>query len=387
MTLRQKIFDALTVLGLLAVTAGLLIYPSMSVSAAGEGVELCFNVLIPSLFPFFVISNLTVELGLADRLGRALSPVMEPLFNVGGACAPALLLGFIGGYPVGARTVIALYQSGRCSKAEAERMLAFCNNSGPAFIFGVVGAGIFSSSRVGLTLYLIHMAASVAVGLIFRSHGEREIRRVSGPRTAPLPFPAAFVKSVSSAFSGCLGICGFVIFFTVFIKLLVASGLLDGLARLLGGALGFAGFDAQWARLLLTGCIELTSGVWSLRDAPALGASIAMAAFMLGWAGLSVHCQVLSFLSSTGLSARTYILGKLLHGLISAALAGMLAPFITRGATVGTFLAQQVEEMSRADFASVFLSSALFSAGVLAVFLIIALISLKIGGKNGKDAL
>ena len=357
MTLRQKIFDALTVLGLLAVTAGLLIYPSMSVSAAGEGVELCFNVLIPSLFPFFVISNLTVELRLADRLGRALSPVMEPLFNVGGACAPALLLGFIGGYP------------------------------GPAFIFGVVGAGIFSSSRVGLILYLIHMAASVAVGLIFRSHGEREIRRVSGPRTAPLPFPAAFVKSVSSAFSGCLGICGFVIFFTVFIKLLVASGLLEGLARLLGGMLGFAGFDAQWARLLLTGCIELTSGVWSLRDAPALGASIAMAAFMLGWAGLSVHCQVLSFLSSTGLSARTYILGKLLHGLISAALAGMLAPFITRGATVGAFLAQQVEEMSRADFASVFLSSALFSAGVLAVFLIIALISLKIGGKNGKDAL
>ena len=69
---------------------------------------------------------------------------------------------------MGARTAIALYEKGQCSKTEAERLLAFCNNSGPAFIFGVVGAGVFASGKIGLLLYLIHLLASLCVGVLFR---------------------------------------------------------------------------------------------------------------------------------------------------------------------------------------------------------------------------
>ncbi len=383
MSFREKLSDAVSAAALLAVSAGLLIFPSPMVDAASEGVKLCFNVLIPSLFPFFVISNLTVELGLADMLGEALSPVMEPLFNVNGSCASALLLGFVGGYPVGARTVISLYESGRCSKAEAERMLAFSNNSGPAFIFGVVGAGIFSSSRVGLILYLVHIVSSVIVGLIFRRHGERDIRRASRQRRTALPFPAAFVKSVSSAFSGCLGICGFVIFFTVLIRLLFVSGVIGHITALAG----LFGVDPDWAQRLLTGLVELTSGVWSLREVSGIPASIAMAAFMLGWAGLSVHCQVLSFLGSTGLSAKTYILGKLLHGLISAALAGLLASFLSADVPVGAYIARQVAEMSAVDFRYALRASAVLSAGIMVIFILVALICIKICGKKGRRGL
>ena len=86
----------------------------------------------PLLFPFFVLSSLVVELGLSRYLGKLFQPVMAPLFRVNGACTSAVALGFVGGYPVGARTAIALYQSGQCSKTEAERLLAFCNNAGPA---------------------------------------------------------------------------------------------------------------------------------------------------------------------------------------------------------------------------------------------------------------
>ncbi len=93
---------------------------------------------------------------------------MRPLFHVSGACASAFALGFIGGYPVGAKTAISLYENGMCTKTEAERLLAFCNNSGPAFILGVVGAGVFASSRVGVLLYLAHAAASICIGILFR---------------------------------------------------------------------------------------------------------------------------------------------------------------------------------------------------------------------------
>ena len=93
----------------------LMMFPTQSVEAAKAGLELCGNVIIPSLFPFFVLSGLIVETGLVKHLGRLLQPVMKPLFNVGGSCAAAFALGVVGGYPVGAVTAIDLYKKGRCT--------------------------------------------------------------------------------------------------------------------------------------------------------------------------------------------------------------------------------------------------------------------------------
>ncbi|MGM9520960.1 MAG: nucleoside recognition domain-containing protein [Oscillospiraceae bacterium] len=387
--LRQKVMDFLYCAGLLSITVGLIIFPSQMVEAAKSGVELCFNVIIPSLFPFFVISSLCVELGIAQMLGSLLAPVMKPLFNVGGACASALVLGFIGGYPVGARTVINLYNNGECSKSEAERMLSFCNNSGPAFIFGVVGAGIFSSGKIGLILYLAHMAASIMIGILFRKWGADDITECREPqRKARVSFPNAFVNSVSSSFTSSLGICGFVIFFTVLIKLLFLSGALGRLAQIIGGVFGVFGMDAQWAERLLTGILELTSGVWSLRDVSReLTSSIAMAAFMLGWAGLSVHCQVLSFIGSTGISVKTYIIGKLLHGVLSAGLVYLLSRIISFDTPVALYLAEQVSDIAGLNFLSALCLSAASAAGLWLFFMIAALLSSKRGGKSHKKAL
>ena len=106
---RQQVRDALLGLALLGATLALMLYPQQSMEAARTGLQLCYNVIIPSLFPFFVLSSLVVELGLAGYVGRALEGVMRPLFRVPGSCASAVALGFIGGYPVGARTAISLY--------------------------------------------------------------------------------------------------------------------------------------------------------------------------------------------------------------------------------------------------------------------------------------
>ena len=149
--------DILLGVGLLWATLALVLWPEQAMEAMRDGIKLCGNVILPSLFPFFVLSSLVVELGMSRYLGRLLEPVMAPLFYVNGNCAAALALGFVGGYPVGARTAIQIYENGQCSRTEAERMLAFCNNSGPAFIRGVVGAGVFGSGTVGLLLYLAHL--------------------------------------------------------------------------------------------------------------------------------------------------------------------------------------------------------------------------------------
>lgn len=349
---KQWIRDLFLGLGLLGSTLALMFWPQESMQAARDGLALCYNVIIPSLFPFFVLSSLVVELGLAGYLGRLLEGIMRPLFNVSGACASAFALGFIGGYPVGAKTAISLYEKEMCTQTEAERLLAFCNNSGPAFILGVVGAGVFGSSAMGLLLYLAHAAASVCVGILFRFYkaGDGKGERRSAPQFHAERFTSAFTGSIKNSFLSTLNICAFVVFFTVVIRMLFLSGILSGLAGALGAALAPLGFSQEWAERFLTGCIELSSGVWTLSGSGALAGRLSMAAFMLGWAGVSVHCQVLSFLGDSGLSPKTYVVGKLLHGGLSALFAGALARIFHFAEPASAYLAEQVAGIAGLDF-------------------------------------
>ena len=371
---RQGVRDLCLGLGLLCATLALMFWPQEAMEAAREGLRLCYNVILPSLFPFFVLSALVVDLGLAGYIGRALEGLMRPLFRVPGACASAFVLGFVGGYPVGARTALSLYQKGMCTKTEAERLLAFCNNSGPAFILGVVGAGVFASSRVGVLLYLAHAAASVCVGLLFRFYRGEEGRREG--RAAPTfqaeRFTTAFTGAIKNSFLSTLNICAFVVFFTVVIKLLFLSGVLPGLAGVLGTLFSPLGFSTRWAERLLTGLLELTSGVWTLTGAGTMSGRLSMAAFLLGWAGLSVHCQVLSFLGGSGLSVKTYIGGKLLHGGLSALFTAALLRVFPLSEPVSAYLAEQVEGIAGVDFSSALTISLAAAWGMWLLFFLAA---------------
>ena len=380
---KQDIRDLLLGAGLLLSAAALLLWPEQAVAAARDGLRLCGNVIVPSLFPFFVLSSLVVELGLSRYLGQLFQRFMVPLFRVNGACASALALGFVGGYPVGARTAIALYRSGQCTKTETERLLAFCNNSGPAFIFGVVGAGIFHSGPAGLLLYLTHVAASLAVGLLFRFYKPHD--GPASPRgSGSVQFQtgnagAAFTRSVTGALSGILNICAFVICFTVILRLLTLCGALDLAAEVLAFLFRPLGMDRVWARRLLTGVVELSSGVTALSGG-AISGRLSMAAFMLGWAGLSVHCQVLAFLGDSGLSMGTYLSGKLLHGILSAALLRLLMPLLKLAEPVDSCLSLPVSALSALDFSRCLALSTGIVLGTCAAIVLLCLTAVKKSG-------
>ena len=189
--------------------------------------------------------------------------------------------------------------------AEGERLLAFCNNAGPGFLLGVCGAGVFSSSRAGAALYLIHVAAALCAGLLICRalppvpHGTYPHKSAKAQR-----FSTAFPAAVQNALTGCFNVSAFVVFFTV-------------LARLLLHFLPQA-FASSLPCALLLGFLELTSGVLSL---PCSRAGFLSCAALLGWGGLSVHCQTLSVLAATPLSARYYLKGKALQALLSLLLA------------------------------------------------------------------
>lgn len=308
----MKIRDRLPLLAVLCCFSALLLLPEVSAQAARDAMLLCAQTLIPSLFPFFVLSSLLIACGASELLSALLSPLMRPLFGLSGTGAAALALGLCGGYPVGARTAAELVENGALSRDEGERLLAFCNNAGPGFLLGVCGAGVFSSSRAGAALYLIHVAAALCAGLLICRalppvpHGTYPHKSAKAQHLS-----TAFPAAVQNALTGCLNVSAFVVFFTV-------------LARLLLHFLPEA-FAASLPCALLLGFLELTSGVLSL---PCSRAGFLACAALLGWGGMSVHCQTLSVLAASPLSARYYLKGKVLQALLSLLLALPALPFL-----------------------------------------------------------
>lgn len=283
----------------------LLLLPDVGAQAAQEALVLCAQSVIPSLFPFFVLSSLLVSCGAGALLAALLSPLMRPLFGLSGAGAAALAMGLCGGYPVGARMCAELTAAGALDRAEGDRLLSFCNNAGPGFLLGICGGAVFHSPRAGAALYLIHAAAALFSGMLI-CRRLPPLRRISvRPGTSAGPdFASAFSAAVQGALRGILSVCAFLVFFTV-------------LARLLLHFLPPAAAQPL-PRALLLGTLELTSGVLALPDTRA---GFLACAALLGWGGASVHCQTLSVLSGSGLSTRFYWRGKLMQSALSVLLA------------------------------------------------------------------
>ena len=291
-SMRRRI---LPTLGLLGVMALLLICSADAAQAVRDALALCVQSVIPALFPFFVVSSLFIDLGCAAVLGRSLAPIMRRLFGVSGAGGTAFLLGIIGGYPVGGRTAGELYRSGQCEREECERLLAFCNNAGPSFILGIAGLGCFGSVRVGAWLYLIHVGAAVMVGLLFRSTS----RQMGRPEKTETPrWADALIEAVRGGAMSMVNICAFVVFFLVILRL-------------------FSRFTGIQHGAIL-GIVEMTNGILRLANDRR---GFIWAAGLLGWGGLSVHCQTAAVLSGSGLSLKRYFIGKALQAAISMAAA------------------------------------------------------------------
>lgn len=144
LSLKRNILPSLFVI----FTICLVIFSKENLSATKNGLSLWANSVVPALLPFFIATELLSHTNVTQTIGRLLNKYMKPIFNVPGIGAYAFVMGIISGYPVGAKIVTKFRQDGLCTKAEAERLLAFTNNSGPLFIIGTVGITMFGNTLI-----------------------------------------------------------------------------------------------------------------------------------------------------------------------------------------------------------------------------------------------
>ena len=152
-------------------TICLIVFSKSNIQAVKSSLDIWVNNVIPSLFPFFIATELLNHTNIPRIIGNLFNKIMRPLFNVPGIGAYALFMGIISGYPVGAKIVTNFRNQNSCTKEEAERLISFTNNSCPLFILGTVGISLFYDSSIGLLLLFTHILACITVGIIFRFIG------------------------------------------------------------------------------------------------------------------------------------------------------------------------------------------------------------------------
>mgnify|MGYP001860471642 CR=1 FL=1 len=396
------------------ITIYLVIFSKSNLTAAKNGLTLWATCVVPSLFPFFVITNLLSHTKVVSFTGKLLDKFMRPLFNVPGIGGFAFVMGLISGYPVGAKVVSDFRQEGLVTKDEGERMLAFTNNSGPLFIISSVGISLFGDTTTGLLLLCTHVLACITVGIIlgkFSKKSDEEFRakiifsqrnsthfienslhnKTTNRNNSVSNFSASksqnvtfknlgevLGSSINNSISTILMIGGFVVIFSVIISILNQTHALDFLSKFFNPILAFLGFDLNFAKPLLSGILELTNGVNLISGVhiKAISQNVILCAFLLGFGGFSVLLQVFSIVAKTDLSMKKYFIGKFMQGIFAAIytfLALKFIPFINLDIIqTSSTTSNSLDTLTNATNAlySYFYDLGIFVIGIIIVFAI-----------------
>ncbi len=270
-----------------------------------NGFVFSFTTVIPTLFPFFILSDLWSSVFSIEPKG-SLSRIFERFFKISGCGISAYFSGLICGFPVGVKVASQLYKENKISRSELEHLCGFVNNPSIAFVISGVGAGMLGSVRLGILLYISVLFSSLIVGLLFR--GSKQI--LSKP-TDNVRQSFSIVESIKSAGLSSLNVASCIVFFSGVL------GLISGIVKNENDILLFSLF------LEVTNAIRLTvlSSMFSIK------AKLILTAFALGFSGFSVHLQAFSFLPHE-VSRLKYLFMKIAQGAVAAAFVSMLILFI-----------------------------------------------------------
>lgn len=268
-----------TWIGCLAILV-LILDGKLATKAAADGVQLCLQVLIPSLFPFLVFSPL-LRGGVFDLLLQPLCRILR----ISRDCTPLLLSSILGGYPVGAATTGLYFRQEMISSQDARRFMTFCNNPGPAFLFGI-GIHIFQDVKYCWLAWLIILCTSAFVAIATPG----TCSCLSSKQATQISLPGSMTQAVKVMAT----ICGWVVIFRILIEVLNAWIIWR---------------FPEWIGLTVSGLLELSNGCSGLIQQDLMGAKLLLFTAFMSFGGICVWLQTISV--THGIDTRLYIPGKI----------------------------------------------------------------------------
>lgn len=328
----------------------MLIYPVAYLEAALRGLAIWWDVLFPSLFPFFIISEVLLGFGIVHLIGTLLDPFMKPVFRIPGSGGFVAAMGYVSGYPIGAKLTAQLWQQKMVNRHEGERLVAFTTSSDPIFLIGAVSIGFFHNPQIVPILAIAHYGGGFLVGIIMRYHGSKDSEETQHESQAPTKPRINRLKvalramhqarvqdgrnlgellqdAILSSLKLIIVVGGLVVFFSVFLELLTQADIMKGLYLIIEQILTVIGIPPALSHSLVGGIFEVTLGARYAGESAIsipLSFKVAAAAFILSWGGLSVHAQIASILHSTNLRYWPFMIARLIHGILAATLVLLL---------------------------------------------------------------
>ncbi len=296
----------------------ILLNPKLCISSAHHGVQLFYNSVFPSLFPFTVITGLILSFNginvYSSIFGKALC---KPL-NLPPTASFPLIISLICGFPLGAKYTGIMSKEGHLNYDNATTTLIVASNASPLFVIGVVGAVLLNNIKLGYILFFINIISCYITGYIFSSKRDYSFINLNNVEKTRINVGNAIKQSIEGALNTSLLVCAYITFFSVII------GYMNHYIANI-----FPAFNSLMGKMLF-GIIEITNGVTMISETDAsLLVKLILISFLISFSGLSIFSQVYSFIYNKKLSFKKYFWAKILQGVISSCLISVLIILIS----------------------------------------------------------
>lgn len=312
------------------------------------GLSLCSYSVIPSLFPFMVLSVFICKSSAAEFFAVLLRPIIK-ILRIPSASAGALLASLIGGYPTAAKCINDLVLEGLLDRKTASKMLCYCVNAGPPFLISAVGIAVFGNIKTGFLLFAAQIVSSFAIAVFIAFFSDKTDKKQL-PRRIYKPNFVCLVESVISAAESCFNMCAFIVLSAGVLELLQSGNIFSALSA------------SPLAKALLCGFCEVTAGTVAAGEIKgSLGIMIAGA--IASFSGVSVILQVAAATEKSNVSLAPFIVSRFFHAGITAVIIGFflsLSPKTAAAFSIKTETAEAVLSASAPAAVSLLCMAALF---------------------------
>lgn len=320
----KKILTTVSILTFLLLVVFEILTESASILNA---VNFSFNIwkenVFPSLFPFFVLSELLINYGFIELVGEIFKPFMNKVFKVKGVGAFALIMSLISGFPSSAKYIKELYNKKLINEFEATKLLMFTHFSNPLFILGTISLLFLNNKEVGLLILICHYLGNFIIGIIFRNYypSKEENKNISIKKVLTeisnnrIKNNKKFGEIITTALLNSINTL--ILILGVITMFLVITTIIDNNINL-----------NSFHQSILNGFVEMTQGLKyvSLEEIP-LKLKCILSTMIISFGGLSVHMQVISILSDTKINYLPFLTARIIHAIISSLLMFFLFDF------------------------------------------------------------
>lgn len=307
----------------------LLFFSKQNFESVKNSTTLFINSVFPSLFPFFLFTELILNSNTIDVLVQYFGNIISKIFKINKNSSPAIIIGFLCGYPMGAKVVSELYEQNKISSNDAKRLLLFVNNCNPIFIISTIGISIFENLKIGIILFISHFLSSVIIGIISvkfnnilntkRSKNNNFDHILEKKNDENLSFFDILKKSVIKSFFTLSNILGFIIIFNL---------LFDNLNTIITSII-----PNDYISCFLSGLFEVTRGCKDIASIKLeLNYKLCLISFILGFSGLCILCQIYSCIYKQKFRFKELLISKITQGTLSSFITYIFLRFINLNA-------------------------------------------------------